>query len=103
MSNDKIVDRYLTRFGELLAGAWAPDALLERFDALVESIRPEMEQHCAKWSNVLTYSKWESQIELMRSRIQERSGKIIGYLSEYFELTEEEKQQYFGEALKKAY
>ena len=39
----------------------------------------------------------------MRSRIDERSGKIIGYLSEYFELTEAEKQQYFGEALKKAH
>ena len=103
MSNDKIVERYLTRFGELLAGPWAPDALLERFDALVESIRPEMAQHCEKWKNVLTYSKWEKQIELMRSRIDERSGKIIGYLSEYFELTEAEKQQYFGEALKKAH
>ena len=103
MSNDKIVERYLTRFGELLAGPWAPDALLERFDALVDSIRPEMTLHCEKWKSVLTYSKWEKQIELMRSRIDERSGKIIGYLSEYFELTEAEKQQYFGEALKKAH
>ena len=77
--------------------------MLKRFDALVDSIRPEMTLHCEKWKSVLTYSKWEKQIELMRSRIDERSGKIIGYLSEYFELTEAEKQQYFGEALKKAH
>ncbi len=99
MSNDKIVERYLTRFGELLSGPWAPDELLTKFDALVESIRPEMTQHCEKWSEVLTYSKWEKQIELMRSRIEERAGKIIGYLSEYFELDTADKERFFGAAL----
>lgn len=103
MSNDKIVARYLTRFGELLAGPWAPDELLAEFDALIESIRPEMAQHCEKWSQVQSYSQWEKQVTQMRGRIEERSGKIIGYMCEYFELSDEEKQLYFGAALEKAY
>ena len=101
MGNDAVVDRYLTRFGELLAGPWAPDELLVRFDALVDSIRPDMSLHCAKWSKTLPFSRWEKQVASMRARIEERAGKIIGYLSDYFKLSEADKERYFGAALRR--
>ena len=102
MKNDQVVDRYLSRFGELLADAWAPDTLLSQFDALVDTIRPEMPLHCEKWSQTLSLTRWESQIATMRSRISERAEKIIGYLSSYFDLSADEQNRYFGEALKRA-
>ena len=99
MSNDAVVDRFLTRFGELVAGPWSADGLLPRFDALIESIRPEMTQHCAKWASVLTLKRWETHVASMRQRLEERPGKIIGYLCEYFSLSQADRERYFGDAL----
>ena len=101
MGNDAVVERFLTRFGELLAGPWAPDELLPQFDALVDSIRPEMTQHCQKWASTLTLRRWEEHITSMRGRIEERAGKIIGYLSDYFKLSAADRERYFGAALKR--
>jgi len=101
MGNDAVRARYLTRFGELLAGPWAPDELLAQFDALVESIRPEMPLHCAKWADTLPLDRWEKQIASMRERVGERAGKIIGYMSAYFRLSDADRERYFGEALRR--
>ena len=91
----------MTRFGELLAGPWAPDALLLRLDALVESIRPEMPQHCAKWASVLPLKRWESRVDTLRGRVEERAGKIIGYITACLNLSTADRDRYFGAALER--
>ena len=100
MGNDAVVDRFLTRFGELTAGPWSAAGLLPRFDALIEEIRPEMTLHCAKWAQVLSLKRWETHVASMRQRLEERPGKIIGYLCEYFKLSQADKERYFGDALR---
>ena len=101
MANDAARDRYLTRFGELLAGPWAPDELLSRFDALVETIRPEMARHGQRWPDTLPLKRWEQQIASMRQRIEERAGKIIGYITDCFKLNDADRTRYFGAALER--
>ena len=101
MANSAVRDRYLTRFGELLAGPWAPDALLERFDALVSSIRPDMALHCQKWADTLPFERWEKHIGVLRERIEERAGKIIGYITACLNLSTADRDRYFGAALER--
>ena len=67
MSNEGFRDRYLTRFGELVQGPWASQALLTRFDDYIDVLRPEMTRHCERWSEVLKYSRWEKAVTAMRS------------------------------------
>ena len=101
MDNEAVRDRYLARFGELLAGPWAPDALLQRFDALVESIRPDMALHCRRWAESLPLERWEKHIGVLRERIDERAGKIIGYITDCFKLSDADRARYFGAALER--
>ncbi len=101
MANSGVRDRYLTRFGELLAGPWAPDEVLAQFDALVGSIRPEMARHGERWPDTLPLKRWEQQIASMRERIAERAGKIIGYTTACFKLSDADRDRYFGAALRR--
>ncbi len=101
MSNDAVRDRFLTRFGELTAGPWSAAELLPRFDALIESIRPEMTQHCAKWAATLSLKRWETHVASMRQRLEERPVKIIDYICDYFKLSQADRERYFGDALRR--
>ena len=73
----------------------------EAFDALVASIRPDMALHCQKWADTLPFERWEKHIGVLRERIEERAGKIIGYITACLNLSTADRDRYFGAALER--
>ena len=99
MQNSGVVDYFLTRFGELLATNYASENVVARIRARRDLIRDEMALNCQRWS--WDIATWESEVDRIIDYAKVRPGIIIGYLCETFNLSDAQKQQYFGAALAK--
>lgn len=100
MRNDGLRDRFLTRFGELLAGPLASDNVNAKIQARIALIRDEMTRNCKRWSWKI--STWEKQVQRMSNYATSRPAKLVRYLAEAFNLSDAQTQLYFGAALEKA-
>ena len=99
MANPQVRDRFLTRFGELLATAFSSESVLARIQERYQKMQPEMPANCERWEwSVGTWTKAGNKIIAFA---QDRPGKLITYFTESFQLTDGEVQTYFGAALEK--
>lgn len=99
MKNKTIEDRFLTKFGQMLATDFSTESVLEKIDAMYETLKPEMEKHYEKWEG--SVSQWKKQVETLREYARKRPKVIIDYTVKTLKLSDEEKERYFGEALQK--
>ena len=95
IQNPAFRDRFLTRLGELMSTCWTTDNVLAWIDARRDALAPEMPMMFARW-DFGTVKKWESLTQSLRDFVEARAGKLLGYVQEACELTDEEMERYFG-------
>lgn len=91
-------EKFLARLSELQLSKFLPEQLLSGVDAWQEKLQPFIPYHIERWGEG-TMHYWNEQINRMRKVINERQDYVVQYTVDKFNLTEEEKQLYFGEYL----
>ena len=67
------------------------------FDKLINRIKPEMVRNCERWKNLMTYERWETNVEEFRERFEGRNVNMLNDLRKVMEITEEEEKKYFAD------
>jgi len=98
MANDEVKDYFLRRLGDRMAGVWSSEVILAKIDERQELLIPEMEQNYTRWGNTL--SRWYDMVDAMREYARTRPSRLVGYIADCEDLTDEEIEDYFGEALR---
>ena len=88
-------DLFLTRFGEILHDKCIAAEMEKKVDDWAGIIGPLMQDHVKRWPDT-SLSKWQSCVDLLRKNVRERPAKVVTYLADAFDLTQEQIQQYFG-------
>ncbi len=95
MANRQLRDRFLTRMGELLNGAFSAETVIAKIDARMDLIREEMKRNCQRWH--WSYDTWEAACQRFRETAQARPATVARELRQAFSLTDEEVFRYFGQ------
>lgn len=96
MKNEKVKERFLTRFGSLVTGPWAAEQVVADIEELYAAMLPEMQAHFERWT-MISMEKWQANMQEILEYAATREAKIIGYTQQHFGLTQEEMTRYFGE------
>lgn len=100
MQNPTARDWFLTRFGELLATDLSGPAVVADIIDVYSKLAPEMELHCQRWNwNVNT---WDKAVTSLINRLEKRPAEIVAALAGQLNLSSDQVQHYFGEAMAKA-
>ena len=94
MRNATLKDYFLTRFGELLATSLSADSVTGKFTARAELLQPEMAANCKRWN--WSTSVWKKWVKRTLEYAAERPSKLVGYISDAFDLSSADRQKYFG-------
>lgn len=97
MKNDALRDYFLTRMGELLATTFSAENVSGRILERYQLLQPEMQLHSQRWGFGL--STWKRYSTAMYKYSIKRPGKLMGYFQSTLNLSDEDMQKYFGEAL----
>ena len=76
---------YVSRYIDLMNTTFSCDSMLALLDSLADLIDPEMQTHINKWGG--TYTKWKSNVQLLRDFIIERCDVIPDGLNNCYNLT----------------
>ena len=96
MKNTAVRDRFLTLMGNLLANNLSSQTVVNKIYERYTALAFDMDAQCARWGKSL--STWNSYVKNMVSYAEKRPGKLVGYLTSAFELTDEEVDRYFAAA-----
>ena len=67
------------------------------FDGIINTIKPEMVRNCARWPGVLSYSRWEKNVNAFREKFKERNKIMLNDLRDWLSITDEENEKYFSD------
>ncbi len=67
------------------------------FDALIDSIKPEMALNCKRWPRIMTYEQWEHNVAEFRSKFADKGKLMLNGLRKYLSITDEEEKKYFAD------
>ncbi len=96
MNNPEFKDRFLRRSAELLYGPLAEEKVVAEIDRLADQIRPEVARDLARHNRNI--SSWEHSLETLRTfvTVNDWTQHNIDSICRELNLTEEERQKYFG-------
>ena len=67
------------------------------FDNIINTIKPEMEQNCKRWANLMSYSRWVKNVDNFREKFKFRNKIMLNDLRKELAITEEENKKYFSD------
>ena len=67
------------------------------FDNLINTIKPEMKQNCERWPGIMSYSRWEKNVNNFREKFKFRNKIMMNDLRKELGITEEENKKYFSD------
>ena len=94
MKNAGLKDWFLRRMGELLATTFSAGHLTEMIQARYAILEPEMPAECKRWNWSL--ATWKRYGQKMLAYAQSRPRNMVEYLTDDFNLTAAQAQEYFG-------
>ena len=97
LKNDEFVDRFLTRAGEALGSVLTNENVTAEIDRLADIVRPEVARDYK--AHGLNAMHWEQNIDTLKAFIQDQDWRqySIKSLCKIFDLSQEEREQYFGQ------
>lgn len=109
LENEEMLDRFLTRFGELFR-IFTSDRMLAQIDECYNLLAPEMNMHFERWAalNLKSISMeqpqtvdgcmryWNSRVDRMRNVVRKRPRHCWVQVKDWFKLTDQQMEQYFG-------
>ncbi len=69
----------------------------EVFDNIVNTIKPEMQQNCERWPGIMTFSRWEKNVNNFREKFKFRNKIMLNDLRKELAVTDEENKKYFSD------
>ena len=93
MAVPDVRDYFLRRMGDLLRTTFSAQNVVSRIEARYNLIAPLMEANCTRWG--WSVGSWKKSGAKFVSYAQTRPQKMVGYLTEAFELTDAQAQEYF--------
>lgn len=97
LKNSEFRTLLLERLSYHMHHTFTPENTTAVFDQLINTIKPEMKRNCARWPQVLTYAKWEKNVEAFREKFQVRNKTMLNDLRSFLSITEEENKKYFAD------
>ena len=99
LKNPQGRDMFLKRYAELLRTALSEEAVIGYIDEVVDLIKADMVQDRQRWGQ--SYSGWEKAVDSMRDYVRDgvRKDFILQKLKEYFYLSNEQMNEYFGDLM----
>ncbi len=109
LENPEMLDKFLTRFGELFR-IFTTDRMLSQIDDCYRQIAPEMNMHFERWAalNLKSISMeqpqtvdgcmryWNSRVDRLRNVVRLRPRHCWVQVKDWFKLTDQQMAQYFG-------
>lgn len=99
-------DKFISRMAWQMTAVWTPENYQKQIDIFQQALDPEIQRDYDKWSayikdnNVLTeyypikYSRWLSQIETMKSRINYQYERVYKGVKNFFDLSDSQMLSY---------
>ncbi|MBP5730622.1 MAG: CotH kinase family protein, partial [Clostridia bacterium] len=97
MQNPAFRDMFLRRYAELMGTILNETVIMERIDRFVSMMEPEIAQNQERYG--MTVERWYNWLEELRKIIRDgnRSLTVLWNIKNYFELSDTEMADYFGE------
>lgn len=109
LENDEMLDRFLTRFGEIFQ-FFTTERMLAQIEECYQLLLPEMAMHYDRWAseNLKSISfdqpqtkdgclrYWETRVERLRNVVRKRPAYCWRQVAEWFNLSDAEMTAYFG-------
>ncbi len=109
LENDVMLDRFLTRYGEIYRQLTA-EAMLAQIDECYKLLEPEMQMHFERWAeyNLKSISSeqpqtvdgclryWNTRVNRLRNVVMRRPQYVYKQLQEWFSLSDAQMLQYIG-------
>lgn len=109
LENDEMLDRFLTRFGEIFQ-FFTTERMLSQIEECYQILKPEMAMHYDRWAeeNLKSISfdqpqtkdgclrYWETRVERLRNVVRKRPAYCWRQVAEWFNLSDAEMTAYFG-------
>lgn len=81
-------NRFVRRYAKLLQSDFSVVRLQALLDKTADALRPEMEQHIARFHAPSSVSEWEQHVAAMREEIARRHEEIQKQIRDEFRLSE---------------
>lgn len=96
MKSDEFKKTYLERLSYNLKNTWNPDNVIKKIDDVINEIgTDEIKRNLSRW-NVMSYDKWLSNVDYLKSYAKKRKDYVISQAKSYFNLSNAEVEKYFG-------
>jgi len=95
MRNDRIRERFIERYAELLNTALSADRLIPLLDAHVAMIESEIPGQVSRWRTPASVSYWENEVEKVRAFLRARGPHAQRHLQTTFNLSNERMNELF--------
>ena len=92
LKNPQFKENFLRRFAWQLENIWSTENVTARVDELEKLLQPEMQADCDRWG--YSYNNWLGSVDYLRKFPAQRTPRIIGFLQEYFGLTDQQMKDY---------
>lgn len=86
---------FVERLSWNLKNIWKEERVLERLNEIYNVLKPEMERNQKRWN--MTMKDWEDSIEVVRNYIKKREGYLLRQTKNFFHLSQDDMNKYFGE------
>ncbi len=93
--NDAWKEKFIARYAEVLNTVLTDERLLSLFDGMAAMVESEIDRHIARWGRPSSRSKWESEVESLRSCISRRREYAKSNLQRTFGLSDERMAELF--------
>lgn len=97
MKNATFRDRFLTYMGEMMATDWSTEVVLAKFQARYVQLQSEMPRQMQQWGQ--SQKNYAAHLERLYAYCQTRPTKLLYYFQDALDLTNEQMQHYFGDAI----
>lgn len=101
LENEDFVDRFLSRASELLGSTLSSESILAEIDRLSAIIAPEVSRDYGRYN--MSYEEWRRRVVELKENFEEDwIQRNVDNLCGLMDLSEEQREYYFGEILKES-
>ena len=95
MKNAQFREKFLQRTSEMMAGTLSNENVVARIDYYEDLLDPEVPRERQRWGS--SYEAWQGRVQELKDFLENgHLKKMITKLDQFIDLTQDEKNTYFG-------
>ena len=92
LENSQFKDTFLRRMAYQMNTVWNETVVTARIDDFCQLLEPEIEKECSRWGQSVT--RWEENVQVLRTFAAQRNGHLLKYIQDFFGLTTQQMRDY---------